>query len=193
MKKMTSETLENSGFTVPYAAPSPLGVAWLRGEAVRFSEGENHRRRRLLTERLLAQLTVAPADGEDPATAVLTAMGMPTVLAEDVALAASGYQPHFPQSAAADEAVERLVAAFGVRDEVTAANICILVQSQAGAGALIQALREKNDGPPLLSTRRVDAAGTEVEVELHGAHFGRGHHACPGEHMGRILAAAAIR
>jgi cytochrome P450 len=39
----------------------------------------------------------------------------------------------------------------------------------------------------------VDATGEEVAVELRDAHFGRGHHACPGEHLGQMLAAAAVR
>lgn len=193
MRKMKSAALENNDYTVPCAAAAPSGLAWLRGEVVRFSEGERHQRRRLLTEHILARLTVVPLDGQDPATALLTAMGMPTDLATEVAIAASAYQPHFTQSPAADEAVERLVAAFGVRDEVTAANICILVQAHAGVGALIEALHERNDGPPIRSTRRVDTTGEEVEVELHDAHFGRGRHACPGEHIGRMLAAAAVR
>ncbi len=45
--------------------------------------------------------------------------------------------------------------------------------ASAGVGALIRALREKNDGPPIFSTRRVDPAGEEVEVELHDTHFGK--------------------
>ena len=134
-----------------------------------------------------------PVDGDGPAAVLLEAMGLPSELAVDVALAASGYQPHFPQSAAADEAVERLVKAFGMRNEATAASICILVQAHAGVGAMIRALRENNDGPPIPSTRRVNIAGNEVEVDLHDAHFARGHHACPGEQMGRRLAAAATR
>lgn len=121
MQKMTSEILENLAFTVPYVDRSQSGMAWLRGDVVRFSEGADHRRRRLLTEQILAGLVVDPVDGGDPAAALLEAMGLPTGLAADVALAAAGYQPHFPQSAAADEAVEQLVASLGARDKTTAA------------------------------------------------------------------------
>jgi hypothetical protein len=123
---------------------------------------------------------------------MLEAMGLPGGLREDVVAIAGAYQPHSPQTPAADDAVERLVRALGRRDEGTAARVCLLVQTHAGVSALIAALRNGIGGPPLPVTRRIDPEGRQVEVDLTDAHFGRGHHACPGEHLGHRLAAAAI-
>ncbi|MHA7262875.1 hypothetical protein ACX80W_06675 [Arthrobacter sp. TMN-37] len=192
MQKLTSTVLENPHFTVPAPVPGDTGMAWLRGHIVRFSEGPDHRRRRLLTQRVLDALDVGPVPGRDPVVAMLQAMGLPLRLRVDVVVVAAAYQPHFPQTPAADAAVERLIRALGNRDETSAAQMCLLVQTHAGVSALIAALRTGHGGPPLPVTRRIDPEGREVEVDLSEAHFGKGHHACPGEHLGRRLAAAAI-
>ena len=192
MQKLESTALENPRYSVPAPVPGDTGMAWLRGHIVRFSEGTEHRRRRLLTQHVLDALEVNPAPGQDPVGAMLEAMGLPWGLREDVAVIAGAYQPHSPQTPAADDAVERLVRALGRRDEGAAARVCLLVQTHAGVSALIAALRNGVSGPPLPVTRRTDPEGRQVEVDLTDAHFGRGHHACPGEQLGRRLAAAAI-
>lgn len=193
MRIVTSEVLVDPAFSVPTAPSAEYGLAWLRGCVVRFSEGPAHDRRRLITEQILAGLSITPVDGGDPVVALLTAMGIQPHFAHDVAVAATAYQPHSPQSSAADEAVERLAAVFGAHDEAVAAHICILVQAHAGVGALITAMREQHGRSPVPRTRRVSTGGEEVEVDLSEAHFGNGRHACPGESLGQRLAEAAIR
>ncbi|MGW4483127.1 hypothetical protein ACWEOE_04750 [Amycolatopsis sp. NPDC004368] len=109
----------------------------------------------------------------------------------DVAEVAKAYQPHFPQTAEADEACARLVRALGGPDERTAAKVSILVQAEDATKALIEHTRAGNPNPPVPATRRwVD--GREVIVDLTDYPFGAGPRACPGEAHARALAEGAV-
>jgi hypothetical protein len=172
--------LEDPAYRVPVAPPAATGMAWLRGAVVRFSEGEDHTRRRSLIEDLLD--AIPPSDlrkpGE-PAANLAAALGLPhdPGLVADVDLAARSYQPHTEQTPEADTAVERLVDRFGgAHDEATAARICVLVQAHAATAAMVA-----GQDPPVPATRRIDPSGAEVEVDLTGLPFGAGRHRCPGE------------
>lgn len=171
-----------SEYEVPSVPAATTGVAWLRATVVRFSEGETHRRRRALTEDLLAKLDVTP-EGR-PVEAIAAALGLP---ADGVDAIAASYQPHLPITPEADAAVERLVALCGTRDEGTAAKIALLVQSCA-TDAFIDHLRAGRLGPPVPVTRRVTPDGALVEVDLTDAPFGRGRHACPGRALAQRFA-----
>jgi hypothetical protein len=185
--------LEDGRHRVPPIAGGPTGLAWLRSQVARFCDGAAHARRRALIETLLAGLVVEPVPSGDPTAALLRALGLPAECAPDVAIVAAAYQPHLPQSADADAAVERLVAACGPRDETTAARICVLVQAHGATRALIANLRSGSGAAPVPTTRRVDPDGTVVEVDLTDAPFGRGPHACPGRAIAETLAGAAVR
>ncbi|MFE3223894.1 isocitrate lyase/phosphoenolpyruvate mutase family protein [Nocardia sp. NPDC059228] len=175
---------------VPPVSPGEHGVAWLRAQVARFSEGDEHSRRRAIVERELAAVdAVALRRGRGHHVAELAAALGVRVSVADVELVAECYRPHRPVSAAADAAVDRLVAAFGgVADEVTANRIGILVQACVATSALIA-----GDNPPVPGTRRVGAGGELVEVDLTGQPFGAGRHACPGRAHALALAAAAGR
>ncbi|MBP2217041.1 hypothetical protein [Arthrobacter sp. CAN_C5] len=191
MQRLESTVLEDPRYSVPAPVPGDTGMAWLRGQIVRFSEGTDHQRRRLLTQEVLDALEVSVVPGRDPVISMLQAMGLPPHLLEDIVVIAGAYHPHLPQTSTADDAVECLVRILGSRDEITAAHICLLVQTHAGVSALIATLQNGLNGPPFSVTRRIHPEGREVEVDLSMAHFGRGRHACPGEQLGRSLAAAA--
>ena len=193
MELLPSAVLEDERYRVPAVATGPTGLAWLRGHVARFCDGDAHARRRSLVERILSDLALASGPAADPTAALVAAMGLPPGSAEDVALAASAYQPHLPQSAEADAAVERLVTVCGPRDEATAARICVLVQAHAATAALVGNLRRGSTAPPVPTTRRVGPDGALVEVDLSDAPFGRGRHACPGETIATDLARAATR
>ncbi|MEU6580464.1 isocitrate lyase/phosphoenolpyruvate mutase family protein [Nocardia sp. NPDC046763] len=175
---------------VPPVSPGEHGVAWLRAQVARFSDGDEHSRRRAIVERELAAVdAVALRRGRGHYVAELAvALGVRVSVA-DVEAVAECYQPHRPVSAAADAAVDRLVAAFGgVADEVTANRIGILVQACSATAALIA-----GENPPVPSTRRLDETGELIEVDLTGRPFGSGRHACPGRVHALSLAAAAGR
>lgn len=168
-------------------------MAWLRGQVPRFCDGPEHERRRVAFDETLAELRVDARAGESPTTVLLRAMGLHEALAGDVEMAGAAYQPHLEVTPEADEAVERLVAACGGRDERTAMRICILVQAHAATLALIDLRRRGEDGAAVPATRRIDPSGREVAVDLTDAPFGRGPHACPGRELALELVETALR
>lgn len=160
---------------VPSVPAGDRGVAWLRANVVRFSNGTEHERRRALTEKLL--------DGVDATTLdeLATQLGLPGSLQD---IAKITYHPHEPITAEADAAVERLA-----RDhsEETAARIGLLVQARAATHALAEHLRTGNPAPPVPITRRA-AEGGVIEVGLDTHPFGHGPHACPGRELATKIA-----
>ncbi|MGY1717266.1 hypothetical protein ACI78R_22610 [Geodermatophilus sp. SYSU D01106] len=187
---VTSAVLEDPRYRVPAAPPAASGLAWLRSRVPRFCDGPEHARRRAVLDDLLTATTVIPNSAADPAVVLIGGLGLPAERAGDVARVAAAYQPHAPQSAGADAALERLVAACGGRSDATAARLCLLVQAYAGLSALARQRREGRAGPPVPTTRRVAPDGTEVEVDLTDAPFGRGPHACPGRALAEAWSAA---
>jgi hypothetical protein len=185
--QLSSAVLEDSRFRVPPPAGTSTGVGWLREHVVRFSEGAVHERRRRLVEAIVDSVADIP-DRDTPTRSLLAALGLPEELEQDVAGVSAAYQPHFPQSSAADASADRLIAACGGRTEQAAALACVLVQAHAATLALIEARRRADGSAPVPTTRRIDADGTEVLVDLADAHFGRGVHRCPGEELGSRLA-----
>ncbi|WP_067686102.1 isocitrate lyase/PEP mutase family protein [Nocardia jejuensis] len=173
---------------VPSVPESDHGVAWLRANVVRFSEGAAHTRRRALVERELAGIDVASLlrhEGEHHVAVLARAMGLGVSVA-DVQAVAACYQPHLAVTPEADAAIARLVAACGgVQDELTAARIGLLVQACDATAFLIEGRT-----PPVPLTRRIGADGAVVEVDLTGRPFGEGRHACPGRAHASALAAS---
>ncbi|WP_203218288.1 hypothetical protein [Nocardia brasiliensis] len=195
---------------------APIGVTWLRAHVPRFREGAEHRRLRALVTAELDRLSPAElrarartAGGTLPHVRVLAeALGLQGISEETVALVAAHYQPHEPNSAAADAAVAELVdACGGVADDAKATRICLLVQACAATTALIANVREldapgdveeriartMDENPPLRSTRRVvDGRLVELDMRHPGLGFGAGPHACPGRAHAVALAAGII-
>ncbi|MDL9978920.1 isocitrate lyase/PEP mutase family protein [Microbacterium sp. ASV49] len=182
--------LEDPAYTVVPVPQATSGVAWLRAHVARFSEGEDHARRRTLAERLLATVDASSLRRPGAPTANLAAaLGFPRnrALVADVALVGAAYQPYFVQSQEADDALARLVDRAGGRwDEETAARIALLVQSHHATNALIAGAH-----PPVPATRRISPKGEEVQVDLTATPFGAGRHACPGEDHARAMADGA--
>src|SRR4051794_21713145 len=126
--RLMSTFLSDSRFGVPTAVPGPPGtLAWLRGTTSRFSNGAVHARRRRLVVDELARISPdtlrdAVIQGASPVAALATALGVGGV-AEAVAVVAPAYLSG-DGAPAVDDAVARLVAAFGgVADELCAARI----------------------------------------------------------------------
>ena len=191
MDCLASDVLEDPAYSVPVVPAATSGVGWLRGAVVRFSEGEAHRRRRAVVVSVIEQLGLVTYEGT-PTRSLLVALGLPADLEADVALVAAAYQPHFAQTAEADAAADRLVAACGGRTEHAVAVACVLVQAHAATLALIDGRRAGSSTPPVPFTRRVRPDGGEVVVDLSDAHFGRGPHHCPAEHLAKHLADEAL-
>jgi hypothetical protein len=216
-----STVLSDPAFIVPPAPGAPTGIAWLRSHVVRFSEGDDHRRRRAQVVDLLAKVDPAAlrtaVEGlarERPAAEVTVAvladaLGMHGLPAEAVVAATQAYQPGSGDEAEADEGVERLVAFLGgEHDELTAAKICVLVQACAGTTALVANALKADSGDrtpeavvadtlehdqPLRQTRRVDpATGDVVPVDISGLPFGAGRHTCPGSDHAVAIAAGIV-
>ncbi|MGI5244114.1 hypothetical protein [Dactylosporangium sp. CA-139066] len=192
--------LADPSYLVPEAPPAATGIAWLRSAVSRFCNGATHARRRALVEELLAGIDPgelrAPYAGH-PVSRLALALGVAAPVADDVRTAAAAYQTG---DAAADEAVERLVAAFGgAHDERTAARIALLVQACDATAALVERARARpvdevlRDDPPVPATRRVAPDGEVVLVSLEGAPFGAGPRACPGREHALALVAGALR
>ena len=192
MELLGSDVLADERYRVPPPLPGAAGLAWLRAHVPRFCDGPTHARRRALVDALLTGLTIRPGPSHDPTAALLCALGLPEECAADVALVAGAYQPHAHQSAEADAAVERLVAACGPRDETTAARICVLVQAHGAIRALLANRRNGLSGPPVPTTRRIAPDGRTVEVDLTDAPFGRGRHTCPGRSMTEQLVGGIV-
>jgi hypothetical protein len=186
MRLLPAAVLEDPRYRMPATTPADAGVGWLRAAVPRFCDGDDHARRRALVEEVLAGLVVVPC--LDPATVLLQALGLPADCRADVALVATAYQPHAPQTAAADAAADRLVERCGGRTEAAAARVCVLVQAHAAMAALLAG----GEGPPVPRTRRVAPDGSTVEVDLTGAPFGAGPHACPGRPIAEALAGARV-
>ncbi|MEU5696428.1 isocitrate lyase/phosphoenolpyruvate mutase family protein [Actinosynnema sp. NPDC020468] len=181
--------LTDPEFTVPPVPRATTGVAWLRANVVRFSEGEDHARRREIVHRMLS--TVDPNTLDRPGHHVATlaeALGLPRTVVHDVERIARCYQPHLPTTEEADAAVARLVDIAGDWDEATANRIGLLVQACDSTAALIA-----GHDTPVPTTRRVDRDGRVVVVPLEGRPFGEGPHACPGRAHAQALAAGATR
>lgn len=171
--------LSDPAFIVPPQPAASSGVAWLRANVVRFSEGAEHARRRRLTEELLAGIdtdSLRRAGSPTANLAAALALGRDEAIVDDVAVIARSYQPHNPQTDAADAAVARMVARFGgAWNEASAARICLLVQAHDATLASIAGL-----SPPVPATRRIAPNGDEVIVDLAATPFGAGRHECPG-------------
>lgn len=191
MESLPAAVLDDARYRVPRVAPGPAGLPWLRAHIARFSEGDVHRRRRDLAVGVIAGIGTPPPSGR-PTPRLLAELGLPPALVTDIALVAAAYQPHTPQSADADDAADRLVAACGGRTEDAAARAGVLVQAHAATLALIETLRAGSPLPPVPTTRRIAPDGEEVLVDLADAPFGRGAHRCPGRDLALHLAHAAI-
>jgi hypothetical protein len=144
-----------------------------------------------MTAEVVACVQDAPFNGT-PTRSLLVALGLSPGLEAEVAQVATAYQPHAPQSRAADAAADRLLEVCGGRTEQSAARVCVLVQAHTATLSLIDSVRSGSDAPPVPSTRRVDRSGVEVEVGLDDAPFGRGAHRCPGERLALRLAREAL-
>ena len=139
----------------PPAQSGPPGtMAWLRATVVRFSAAETHARRRALVEADLARLDPAAlrnaaalgADGDGRLLAVRVlagALGLPRPdrVAEAITVVAAAYFGGGHDTAAADEAVARLLplvlpAGFGgdAAMEAAANRIGLLVQAFNATG-----------------------------------------------------------
>ncbi len=177
---LSSDALTDPAYTVPSVPPADHGVAWLRASVARFSSGADHARRRALAVDALAtvdpdELRKAARNAAGPVEVLAEALGLPASVADDVAIVARSYQPHTTITVEADQAVERLVARHGTKDEATANRIALLVQACDATKALVAGRQ-----PPVPATRRIGPDGTEYEVDLTDAPFGAGPHACPG-------------
>ena len=185
----------------------------------RFTDGDDHRRRRALVIGELSRLDVtvlrqaaavrteelAGMPIEDLVRAVVVGvLSADRAEVADVRTVARGYLTGDP-SPAADEAVARLVAALGGPDEQTAARIAVLVQAcEATAGLILNALRRPSapadarladalaNDPPIRATRRVAPTGEIIAVDLSHRPFGEGAHACPGRSHALALAAGVL-
>ncbi len=175
--------LEDPAYTVPPAAPGTRGVAWLRSHVARFSEGAEHERRRALAVAVLDKIdpdSLRTAPGDNPTEILAGALGVDGVY-DDVAAIAPVYLLGENVGSDADNAVERLVEAFGgVHDEETAARIGLLVQAHTATAALAAKAAH-----PVPGTRRLDPDGDLVFLDFveepHKLTFGAGRHRCPGK------------
>jgi hypothetical protein len=175
--------LEDPRYTVPPAAPAETGVAWLRSQVARFSEGVEHERRRALAVAILDKIdpeSLRTAPGAGPTEILGAALGVNegvSGVVDDVAAVAAVYLQG--ESPDADAAVERLVVTFGgTHDEETAARIGLLVQGHNATAALAAGAAH-----PVPGTRRLDPDGDLVFLDFMGdvdLLFGAGRHQCPG-------------
>ncbi|MCR6484127.1 cytochrome P450 [Amycolatopsis sp. OK19-0408] len=202
---------------VPSDVP-PGSVAWLRATVARFSNGDDHTRRRALAVSLLDDVDpdvlrrkASGAAGGDSRLVVVGVLagelGLP-VVPSDVVTVAAAYHPHVTPSAEAEAALGRLVAACGgTTDELAAARIGLLIQAcEATAGLigaadpLVRAGKSPEEAvaevlrtdPPVAHTRR-RVRGEDVLVPLAGTPFGAGPRECPGPAHAIALAAGVLR
>ncbi|MCE0536541.1 isocitrate lyase/phosphoenolpyruvate mutase family protein [Kineosporia rhizophila] len=186
MRTVPSEVLDDPRFTVP-SASAAQGVGWLRAHSPRFTDGAAHRRPQTAVAQVLNTLGPLP-NAPSPTHSLLRALGLPDRWETEVRTVAAAWQPHSPQSAEADAAADQLVDVCGGRTEVGAATACLLVQAHIPTAELAR----NPESAPVPFTRRVGPDGDEVLVDLTDAWFGRGPHACPGEHLARALAATSV-
>ncbi|WP_433461584.1 cytochrome P450 [Spirillospora sp. CA-128828] len=166
--------LSDARFIVPPLAPAddepPRSLAWLRRTVSRFSEGNDHERRRALVVEALDAMDpahlrrrarVLAQDGGDPGEVACLVLGEalgvadPAALARAVPVAASGYLTGQGQDGS-DEAVAVLAGLLGPGpDDVVAGRIAVLMQAYAATGALVRAV--------LRHGRRPEAQGRPVE------------------------------
>jgi len=189
MEMAEADVLLDPAFTMPAVPDQVAGVGWIRSMVARFCDGGTHTRRRALAEQVITRIGRPPRAGS-PTGTLLTAMGLPPGLEDDVAAVAQVYQPYVPVPPEADRAADRLVAACGGRTEESAAQVCVLIQAHAATLALIDRIQTGNPAPPVPVTRRIGPDGREVLVDLAAAPFGAGRHACPGQALARHLAGA---
>jgi hypothetical protein len=165
----------------------------------RFSNGSTHQRRRALAVAELSAVdpealrALAIVRGTDAVEVLAEALGMPSGVAEDIAVIARCYQPHTTITAAADEAVDRVVRILGDYDELTANRIALLVQACDATAALVANTLAGRTDPPVPKTRRVAPDGAIVEIDLTGQPFGAGAHACPGRLHALALADGLVQ
>ncbi|GAA3456842.1 hypothetical protein [Dactylosporangium matsuzakiense] len=191
-------------YPVPEAEPAARGIGWLRASVSRFANGEVHARRRAIVEEIVAGIDpdgLRRAYDGHPVAPLARALGVaerviPGVVA-DVRVAAAAYQTG---DAAADAAVDRLVAVFGGGyDERTAAHIQVLVQACDATATLIERARTRTvdevlrTDPPVAATRRVGPDGAVVVVPLTATPFGAGPRGCPGREHALALVEGALR
>ena len=170
------------------------------GELLRHAEGELHRQLRPAVERRLAQIDVgavaSDAAGETPIAVVarhlgVTAQNISTV----VGLTQRATRAVGPRADPAPDqtdvaAVEQLLALLPGDPCLDAANILgLLVQTCVATPAIVDWARSGE--APAATTRRFDANGDEIVVDLTGRPFGDGRHRCPGEAIARALISGA--
>ncbi|GAA2392494.1 hypothetical protein [Dactylosporangium salmoneum] len=193
MRTVSADLLSDPSYLVPEAPPAEEGIGWLRSAVSRFSNGDVHARRRALVEGLIAGIDPEPLRAPyagHPAGRLALAMHVTADVVQDVRTVAAAYQTG---DAAADEAVERLVAVFGgAHDERTAAHIQVLVQACDATAALVELARTGRHDPPVPATRRVGPDGETVLVALDGHPFGDGPRACPGRAHALALVEGAL-
>src|SRR3954454_21973288 len=152
MEQVSSGVLTDPEYRVPSGPMGDRGMAGLRGLVVRFCDGDVDDRRRAATEAVIDDIADAPFV-DTPTRSLLTALGLPVELEDDVALVAATYQPHAPESTESDAAADRLLIACGGRDEHSPARVCVLVQAHAAATSWLGLLRTGSDAAPVPVTR----------------------------------------
>jgi hypothetical protein len=206
-----SAVLNDPRFVVPAVPPGRRGVAWLRATVGRFSTGTAYERRRALSTAVLDRIPVEAVRAGHPVAVLAAALGIHEPVVELVRDVAQAYQPGTGDEARADPAADRLVALLGgVRDELTAARIGVLVQACTATEILIERAREHGvekvlrDLPPVPATKRqatvaVTVGGVAVEageivlVRLAGElAFGAGERRCPGRAHALAIVAATL-
>lgn len=176
MRTVPADVLLDPDHRVPSPGSGTSALDRLRSSAVRFCDGPEHTRRRRLVEQLISGIELRPVPGEHPVATLARAL-LGTVdarLVPDVERVVAAYHPHLPQTGEAEGAAGRLLDACGGQTEDAAARACLLVQAAAGLTSP-------------RTTRRVAPDGEEVLVDLTGAPYGAGPHACPGRALARVL------
>lgn len=193
------------------AALSSIDVGQLRDHA-----------RAMAAERIPSATDLTDLARTVPVTVLATALGfgVPCEAARDQRIVLAAIAPEDgatpPPDREVDRAMARLLDASGAAAPEEAANrVALLHQcADATAGLVLGALlcrvdeasaqepgSERSDAlvdralrtdPPVLHTRREDAAGHAVTVSLAGAPFGAGRHACPGSDHAIALAAGVL-
>jgi hypothetical protein len=149
--------------------------------------------------RTRARLTGAPVDALAeiarvvPTEALAACLDAPDASVADVDAVVAVIGRGQPASPNADAAAERLVNRFGV------AGTSLLYQNFDATAALIAtrlaaAATGRTPAPAVPRTKRVDADGTEVTLEIGaaGLPFGSGPHRCPGEQLAEAIVTAVL-